>query len=112
MMTTSERAAQKLRDNLVQWCLDAGLGFRVVNNNRETDPAVFNIKLDKECPGDEVIVSQGIRIFLDPVNAAALNDHELDYVDGPACGFCLKTSKEAVRFEKVKAYDYKNQVGS
>ncbi len=90
MMTTSERAAQKLRDNLIQWCLDAGLGFRVVNDDREPAHAVFNIKLDKECPCDEVIVSHGIRIFLDPVNTTVLKDHELDYLDEPTCGFCLK----------------------
>ncbi len=91
MMSTSERAAQKLRDNLIQWCLDAGLGFRVVNGDDESGHPVFNIKLDKECPGDEVIVSHGIRIFLDPANAVLLKDHELDYLSEPTCGFCLET---------------------
>lgn len=90
MITVSDKAAEKLDEELIQRCLDAGLGFRVVNDNHEPGHTVFSIKLDKECPGDEVVTSHGIRIFLGPADAALLENCELDYLDEPTGGFCLK----------------------
>ena len=102
MMTASERAVQKLEDYLIQRCLDAGLEFRVANDSHKPGHAVLSIKLDKEHPGDEVVTSHGIRIFVDPASAALLKDCELDYLDEPTGGFCLKTERMAARGSQVK----------
>lgn len=91
MITVSTRAARKLNDWLVQRCLDAGLGCRIIGCIPESSHGIFNLQFDKEHPGDKVVVSHGIRIFLDPANATQLKDYELDYLDGPTAGFCLKT---------------------
>jgi Fe-S cluster assembly iron-binding protein IscA len=93
-MTATQRAAEKLRDNLVQRCLDVGLGFRLVSDGRESSVKAFSIKVDHECPGDKVVKSRGIKIYLDPVSADALENYELDYLDEPGGGFCLRSQDE------------------
>jgi Fe-S cluster assembly iron-binding protein IscA len=102
MMTASEKAVQKLEDYLIRRCLDAGLGFRVANDSHEPGHAVLVVKLDNEHTGDEVITSHGIRIFVDPASAALLKDCELDYLDEPTGGFCLKTNRMAAGGSQVR----------
>jgi len=102
MMTASEKAAQKLEDYLVRRCFDAGLGFRVVNDSHEPSHAVLSIKLDYEHTGDEVITSHGIRILVDPASAALLKGCELDYLDEPAGGFCLRIDTMAAEGSQVR----------
>jgi Fe-S cluster assembly iron-binding protein IscA len=89
-MITTQKAAEKLRDNLVQRCVAVGLGFRLVNDNHEHSPKMFSIKVDQACPGDKVLESRGIRIYLDSASAVELENYELDYIDEPGGGFCLK----------------------
>ena len=102
MMTASEKAVHRLEDYLIKRCLAAGLGFRVVNNSHELGHAVLSIKLDNEHTGDEVITSHGIRIFVDPANAVLLKDCELDYLDEPTGGFCLRTGRIAAGGSQIK----------
>jgi Fe-S cluster assembly iron-binding protein IscA len=101
-MTVSEKAVQRLEDYLIQRCFDAGLGFRVANDGHESGHAVVSIKLDYEHTGDEVTTSQGIRIFVDPASATVLKDCNLDYVDEPTGGFCLRTERMAAEGSQVK----------
>lgn len=94
MIIASDEAVKKLKEGLIQRCYDVGLGYRVVKNSDEAGHAVFGIKLDMERPDDEVVTSRGIRIFLGPADAALLKDYELDYLDEPTGGFCLRNEKE------------------
>jgi Fe-S cluster assembly iron-binding protein IscA len=96
MMTASERAAEKLKDELIQRYLNVGLGYRIIGNIPESGHATFNLELDKEHSGDKVVESHGIRIFIDPENVVLLKDYELDYVDGPDGGFLLRNAKVKV----------------
>ncbi len=91
MMTTTENATEKLRDNLLQKCLDAGLGFRLMGNS--PIEGTLSIKVDRKSLGDKVVESGGIKFYLDPVCAVALENYELDYLDGPEAGFFLKSRK-------------------
>ncbi len=101
-MTTSDKAAEKLKDELVQRFLNTGLGYRVVCDTSAPNHTTFSIKLDKEHPGDEVLVSHGIKIFLDQVSADLLRGYELDYQDGSTGGFCLKNEKVASGGSQVR----------
>jgi Fe-S cluster assembly iron-binding protein IscA len=93
MITTSKRAVKKLKDEMIQKCLNVGLGYRIIGKIPESGRTTLYMELDKEHSGDEVIMSDGIRLFLDPTNAALLKDYKLDFIDGPTSGFCLIKDK-------------------
>jgi Fe-S cluster assembly iron-binding protein IscA len=90
MMTATEKATEKLKENLLQRCIDIGLGFRLISDAQDPSKGEFSIKVDHKRPGDRVIESHGIRIYLNSTNAIALENYELDYVDEPGGGFCLR----------------------
>jgi Fe-S cluster assembly iron-binding protein IscA len=89
MITTSERAAQKLKETLIHKWFDIGFGFRVMKDTNDSGAITCSIKLDNKHAGDQVIESHGIKVFLDPISAAQLRDWELDYRDEPSQGFLL-----------------------
>ena len=93
MITASDRAVEKLKDELIKKFLDVGLGYRITGKTYEPGCTTLTMELDKEQPGDEVVVSHGIKILIDHRDAALLRDYELDYQDGPTGGFCLKNGK-------------------
>lgn len=95
MVTTSNRATRQLREQLIHKCFEAGIGFRMLVEASKSGQANFSIKVDRQHQEDEVIESNGIRVFLDPVSAAKISDFQLDYQDGPDGGFYLKTMQEA-----------------
>jgi len=95
MVSTSNKAAKQLREQLINKCFEAGIGFRMLINAGEPGKATFSIKLDRQHRGDEVIESNGIRVFLDPASAARISGYQLDYQDEPDGGFFLKTTQEA-----------------
>lgn len=100
-MIASDRAVKRLRDELIKKFLNVGLGYRIVGNTRETGCTAFTIELDKERPSDEMLKLQDIRIFLDQVSADLLRGFELDYQDGPTCGFYLRSSEVATGRSQV-----------
>ena len=89
MLTTSERAAQELKETLMREWFDMGLGFRLIKDTNGPGTGTCSIKLDNKRADDEVIESHGIKVFLDPISAAQLKDYELDYLVQPGQGFCL-----------------------
>jgi Fe-S cluster assembly iron-binding protein IscA len=91
-MDITEKAAQKLKDNLLQRFLKTGVGFRIAKNDSKTEQTIIDIKMDHEQPGDKIIDSYGIKIFMDPVTASTLEDCELD-LDKPDT-LCVKRQKE------------------
>ncbi len=84
-MSISERAAQKLKDDLVKKFLDTGLGFRIASDGHEH----FSIGLDRQGTRDRVLESGGVRFLLDASMCAILDRYDLDYADGPEGGFRL-----------------------
>jgi Fe-S cluster assembly iron-binding protein IscA len=93
-MITSEKAIEKLKDELINRVSHVGLGFRVYTDSAGEGSSRLALKLDNQCPDDETIESHGIRLFIDPLNASHLKDLELDYSDGPTGGFILKDNKK------------------
>ena len=95
MVTISNKAAQRLREQLLHKCLETGIGFRILVDAGEPGKTTFSIKLDRQDQRDKVIDLGGVKVFLDPSSAARIRDYQLDYQDGPDSGFSLKTYKEA-----------------
>lgn len=94
MVNTTNKAAKRLREHLIDKCFEAGIGFRMLVNSGESGKATFSIKLDREYPQDQVIESNGVKLFLDPPSAARISDYQLDYRDEPDGGFFLKATQE------------------
>ena len=90
----STKAVTKLREQIVNSCLEAGIGFRMLVSTGESGKVTFSIKVDRQHPGDEVIESNGVKVFLDPASAARISDYQLDYQDEPGGGFFLSTMQE------------------
>jgi Fe-S cluster assembly iron-binding protein IscA len=95
-MITSEKAIEKLKDELINRVSHVGLGFRVYKDSAGPGSSRLALKLDNKCPDDETIESHGIRLFIDPFNAAQLKNQELDFIDGPTGGFILKNTKKTM----------------
>ena len=95
MVNATNEAAKRLQELLINKCFEAGIGFRMLVNTAEFGEAIFSIKLDRQRREDEVIESNGVKVFLDPVSAARISDYQLDYEDEPGGGFYLKTMQEA-----------------
>lgn len=90
----STKAAEQLREQLLQKFFEAGLGFRMDVSTAESGETTFSIRLDRQNRGDKVIESDGIRIFLDSSSANQISGYQLDYEDEPGSGFFLSTMKE------------------
>ena len=94
MISTSRKAAEKLREQLINKCFEIGIGFRILVSPDKFGKASFSIKLDRQHEGDEVIDSGGVKIFLDSGGTAQIRDNQLDYRDGPGGGFFLNIMQE------------------
>ena len=94
MVSTSNRAAIRLQEELTRKCFEVGIGFRIVVGTAEPGRTSFGIKLDRQRQGDEVMESNGVKVFWDPASEAQISDCQLDYEDGPDGGFLLKTMRE------------------
>ena len=90
MITASDKAIEKLREQLLRKNFEADIGFRVVINTDEFGKVGYGIKFDKQRQGDEVTELGGIKLFLDPGAAVQLRDHQIGYHDEPDGGFFLK----------------------
>jgi iron-sulfur cluster assembly protein len=94
MVNTTNKAAKRLREHLIDKCFEVGIGFRVLVNSSESGKSIFSIKLDRERPQDQIVESNGVKLFLDPASAARISDYQLDYLDEPDDGFFLKATQE------------------
>jgi Fe-S cluster assembly iron-binding protein IscA len=89
MLHVSSRAVDKLKDELVQKCLDAGIGFRIMITTDETGKITSTMKFDRQRQEDAVIDLGGVKLFSDPSNVSHIKDYHLDYMDNPEGGFFL-----------------------
>ena len=89
MIHVSTRAADKLREELVQKCLDAGIGFRIIVGTDESGKITSTMKFDRQRQGDIVTDLGGVKLFSDPTSVAQVKDYHLDFLDNPDGGFFL-----------------------
>jgi Fe-S cluster assembly iron-binding protein IscA len=89
MIHVSTRAVDKLREELVQKCLDAGIGFRIMVNTDEAGKITSSMKFDRQRQDDMVIDLGGVKLFSDTSSVAHVKDYHLDYLDNPDGGFFL-----------------------
>lgn len=94
MVTASNRAVAKLREQLLNKLLEVGIGFRILVTADKSGAATFSIKVDRQRKGDDVIDSGDVKLFLDQSSAARLRDCQLDYQDGLSDGFFFNTLQE------------------
>jgi Fe-S cluster assembly iron-binding protein IscA len=94
MLGISKRAVEMLREELIHKCFQADIGFRILVGNSESGEATFGIKFDRQRQGDEVIESDGVKVFLDATSAAQIEDCQVDYHDEPGGGFFLKIAQK------------------
>ena len=90
----SAKAVARLREQIVNSCLEAGIGFRVLVSTDKSGKETFSVKIDRQHKGDKVTDSDGIKIFLDSASVARISDYQLDYQDEPGGGFFLSTMQE------------------
>ncbi len=89
MIQVSTRAAEKLREELVQKCLAAGIGFRIMVDMDDMGKVTSNMRFDRQRQGDMVIDLGGVKLFSDPASIAHVRDYHLDYLDDEEGGFFL-----------------------
>jgi len=95
MLKTSLKAADKLKEALLERCKENGVGFRFQSLSPDDKINSIVIKLDKIKPDDEVMVENGVSIFTANINLSQFAGWELDYSDDPPDpGFCLKKTSE------------------
>lgn len=96
MIQVSVRATDKLKEELIQKCLDAGIGFRIMVDMDDAGKIASVMKFDRQHQDDMVIDLGGVKLFSDPSSVACVRDYHLDYEDHPDGGFFLiKRSIEA-----------------
>jgi Fe-S cluster assembly iron-binding protein IscA len=96
MIQVSDRAVDKLKEELIQKCLDAGIGFRIMVNTDNAGKVASTMKFDRQRREDLVIDLGGVKLFSDPASVAHVRDYNLDYLENPDGGFFLiKSAVEA-----------------
>lgn len=90
MIGTTEKAAGKLKEDLLEKIFRVGLGFRIDLETDEKGQRTYTIKLDNRCATDEVVDSHGVKVFLGHYIASQLKELELDYIDSPEETFYFK----------------------
>lgn len=82
MITLTPVAAQKVRDLLAQRGTPA-TGLRLgVRGGGCSGNSYYMEFCDAESPGDEILESNGIRLYVDLKSAVLLGGTEVDYVEG------------------------------
>lgn len=91
-MHTTERAAQKLKDDLVRRSMNEGIGYRVkiIAGKDEMPRSDLSMRVDRALPTDEVVECHGIRLILDPASASVLDRFELDYKEEPGSFYLVQ----------------------
>ncbi len=102
MLNVSLKAVEKLKDILLERCVNNGLGFRLQSLSPDAETNGFVIRLDRMGPGDEVVVNQGIIIFVANNGLRSLEGGELDYCEEPGLGFWVRKTDESLNSKEKK----------
>jgi Fe-S cluster assembly iron-binding protein IscA len=93
-MITSEKAVEKLKEEMIRRLGNVGLGFRICQDSDEAGICRLILKLDTKKQNDETVDVQGIRLFLDPCNSAQLKNLVLDYNEDISGCFILRENNQ------------------
>ena len=85
----STKAEEQLREQLINSCIDVGIGFRMEVSTDNTGEFTYSIRIDRQRQGDKVIDSDAIKVFLDLDSASQIKGYQLDYDNKPESGFFL-----------------------
>ncbi|MDD4985338.1 MAG: iron-sulfur cluster biosynthesis family protein [Dehalococcoidales bacterium] len=94
MITVTDRAAQELRDKVLQRCVENRIGVRLSVSHGDRGQVALKISIDRQYQDDTVIDLEDVKLFLDPYAAAYTQKNMLDWSDGPARGFRMRTVSE------------------
>ncbi|MCS6902982.1 MAG: iron-sulfur cluster assembly accessory protein [Candidatus Bipolaricaulota bacterium] len=93
MFTVTERAAQALYQFL-QSEGKSDYALRVVAQAGGCCGPAYGLFLEKEmAPGDLVIEAGSVKIYVDQMSSALLDEAKLDFMDGPEPGFFIDNPK-------------------
>lgn len=82
MLRVSARAAQEIRSALAERGLDPRMPLRIELPGEDAEGFRWVFRFgDEERPDDQLVVTSGLKIRLDPAAAARLEGCELDYLD-------------------------------
>jgi iron-sulfur cluster assembly protein len=88
MMNVTQNAARQLRALLESQKQSAGKGLRVQITKGGCSGLNYEMALDEQKSGDEVVERDGVRFFIDKESAGFLRGATLDFRDGlTASGF-------------------------
>jgi iron-sulfur cluster assembly protein len=93
-ISISEEAIDQLREQLLNGCLEAGIGFRIEVNKDEAGKVNFSIRIDRQKQDDKVLKLEGVKVFLNPASALYIDGYRLDYENEPDGGFFLNATQE------------------
>ncbi|WP_113700462.1 HesB/IscA family protein [Nonomuraea lactucae] len=77
MLTLTANAAQAIRDLTASAPEPAQSGIRIASQGEGTGALTLSLATQPE-PADEVVETDGARVYLDPVAASVLDDKSLD----------------------------------
>ncbi len=89
MINVSTRATYKLKEELMQKCLDAGIGFRIMVETDENGKITSTMRFDRRQKDDMIIDLGGVTLFADATSVTRAKDYHLDFLDNPEGGFFL-----------------------
>jgi len=102
MLNVSFKAVEKLKDTLLERCVNNGLGFRLQSLSPDAEISDFVIRLDRMGLGDEVVINQGVIVFVANNGLGSLAGWELDYSEEPGLGFCFRKTDESLNSKEKK----------
>jgi Fe-S cluster assembly iron-binding protein IscA len=89
MINVSTKAVDKLKEELVQKCLEAGIGFRIIIDINGEGKITSTMRFDRQRHEDVVIDLGAVKLFSDPASILQMKNYHLDYLDNPDGGFFL-----------------------
>jgi iron-sulfur cluster assembly accessory protein len=97
MITVTDNAVKQLQSILAEEPGAGGKGLRIFVEHGGCAGLQYGMAMDERKDGDEVIVREGVRVFVDGESARYLSGSTLDFADGlSGAGFRIK-NPNAVR---------------
>jgi Fe-S cluster assembly iron-binding protein IscA len=89
MLIVTEPAREKLKQEFLRKCYDAGVGFRIKAAKDEGDKLRATLNFDRQKVGDVIQDLNGVKILYDVPTAQKLKGYRLSYFFGDNGGFFL-----------------------
>lgn len=92
MLSVTERAAEKLREEFLREFAEADVGFRVIASSHKPSQDGVKIKMDRQHENDRTIDLGGVKLFVNSSIVKQLHNYQLVWWDEPQAGFYLEMS--------------------